>query len=223
MIKTFTKLTAIGVIAITACADPEMNINQDSSDKVSADKPAQAALSPGFNPFNKTTGAPIAEEKARQWIQNYKAANEGCEKSYVIKSGALKTITEDKKCVGISLCYARDPYNVTHILPIGIDEKGKQLQAKYICTERGNISWKTAQQWIANYTGATKSHFFGQNTFSRLWVNGVTDISISFARDDNDNPQLLLRPKTEISPNGKAAAQKVIEDASAACPPACPK
>jgi hypothetical protein len=68
-----------------------------------------------------------------------------------------------------------------------------------------------------------QSHFFGQNTFQRLWVNGNADLVITFALDDNNNPQLLLAVATPTGASGKVSAQSKFEDASAACPPACPK
>jgi hypothetical protein len=223
VITRFTRLITIGIIAMAACTDQEMNVKENESSKVNTDVANARTATPDYNPFNKTTGAPIEENKAQQWIDNYKTANPGCERNYLIKSGAIKTIIQNKKSVGISLFYGVDSYRKIHILPIGIDEKGKQIQSKYISTQRGDIPWKTAQQWISNYTGTTRSHFFGLNTFSRLWENGVTDISISFARDDNNNAQLLLSSKTAAGANRKVAAKKDYEDASAACPPACPK
>ena len=223
VIKNFTRLVATGMIALTACTEQEMNARESESNQTKTDVAREETVSASYNPFNKTTGAPIETNKAQQWIENYNAANPGCEKNYLLRSGCIKAIVGNKKCVGISLFYAHDPYKKIHILPIGIDEKGKQIPCKYIATQYGDIPWKTAQQWIARYTGTTRSHFFGQNTFSRLWENGVTDISISFARDNNNNPQLLLSPQSATGANGKVAALKVFEDASAACPPACPK
>lgn len=225
MIKNFTRLVITGTFAMTiACTDQEMTAQKNETNKLNGDVDSSQPITPNNNnPFNKTTGAPIEADKAQQWIDNYQAANPQCEKNYVVKSNALKTILNTKKCVGISFFYAFDGYKMIHVLPIGIDEKGKQIQSKYVTTQRGDITWKTAQQWISCYTGATKSHFFGQNTFSRLWTDGVADISISFARDDNSNAQLLLRTKTGAGTNGKGSAQNKYEDASAACPPACPK
>lgn len=226
MIKNFTRLVITGTLAMaTACMDQEMTTQQKESDNTDVQASSnQAVTSNNYNPFNKTTGAPIAADKAQQWIENFQAANPECERSYTVRWYPLKNILKDKKCVGISFVYATDPYKMTHIIPIGIDEKGKQIQSRFVSTQRGDIPWKIAQQWIASYTGGTtKSHFFGQNTFSRLWADGVTDISISFAKDDNNNAQLLLRSKTYGGKNGKTAAKKDFEDASAACPPACPK
>lgn len=214
-----------GALAMTtACMDQEMTTQKKESGNTDADASHSETVTPSnYNPFNKTTGAPIAADKALQWIDNFQAANPECEKTYTVRWYPLKNILMNKKCVGISFVYASDPYKMTHILPIGIDEKGKLIQSRFVSTQRGDIPWKTAQQWIASYTGTTKSHFFGQNTFSRLWADGVTDISISFAKDDNNNAQLLLRSKTGAGTNGKTAAKKDFEDASAACPPACPK
>lgn len=223
MIRIFTQLIAVALLTIIACTDQEMNEQQNEVNSASPNSGEKKNINPDVNPFNRATGAPIDGERAQQWISNYETANQGCDKNYLIKSNTLKSILGDTKCVGICFMYAVDPYKMTHILPIGIDEKRKYIPAKYINTQRGNISWKIAQQWISNYTGSTKSHFFGQNTFSRLWENGTADILITFAKDNNNSPQLLLSPHTAAKTNGKTAAKPNFEDASAACPPACPK
>lgn len=112
------------MIAMTACTDQEMNVKENESSQANADVAANArTAAPDYNPFNKTTGAPIEANKAQQWIDNYTTANPGCERNYLIKSGAIKTIIGNKKSVGISLFYGIDSYRKIHILPIGIDEK----------------------------------------------------------------------------------------------------
>ena len=182
-----------------------------------------SSSSSSTSPFNVSVGAPIEHTTGERWIDNYVKDYASQSETYHIKAGALAEILSNKKCVGISFAYAQDFQKRLHVLPMGVDGDGKIILSKTVYTQNGDISWKTAKSWISNYTGPVQSHFFGQNTFQRLWVNGNADVVITFAVDDNNNPQLLLAVANSTNSAGKVSSQSTYEDASAACPPACPK
>jgi len=175
------------------------------------------------NPFNASVGAPIDNAVGERWIDNYRKDYASQAKTYNIKSDALAKILSTNKCVGVSFAYAVDFQNRLHVLPIGVNSDGKLITSSKVYTQHGDIHWKTAQRWIKNYTGPVQSHFFGQNTFQRLWSSGSADVTVTFALDDKNNPQLLLATAAPASDSGKVAASSTYQDASAACPPACPK
>jgi hypothetical protein len=214
---------AIAVFIAFSCSDqvtPVRSERINSSDNTAS--ASSAARAENANTFNVSVGAPIEYSKGERWIDNYvKDASQS--KTYTIKANALNKILSSKNCVGISLVYAIDFQNKLHILPIGVDGNGKRITSKQVYTQNGDIKWKTAQCWIANYTGSVSSHFFGQNTFQRLWANGNVDVLTTLAIDDTNNPQLLLTAVTPTNSGGRVAAKSNFEDASAACPPACPK
>lgn len=218
---------AIAVVMAYSCSDQVIPVETLQStvatDGISASSTARTGSSSGSSPFNVTVGAPIEYATGERWIDNYTKNYTSQSKTYSIKADALTKILSNKKCVGISLAYAQDYQKKLHVLPMGVDGNGEIISCKSVYTESGDISWKTAKCWIGNYTGPVQSHFFGQNTFQRLWVNGDANVTITFALDDNNNPQLLLAIAAPASSSGKVSAQSKFEDASAACPPACPK
>lgn len=214
---------AIAVAMAYSCSEQTIPVETAQSTVASSSTSTVNARTGNTSPFNVATGAPIESTTGERWISNYTKDASGQAKTYTIKAGALNKILCDKKCVGISLAYAQGPQKRLHVLPMGVDGEGRIISAKSVYTENGDISWKTAKKWISNYTGPVQSHFFGQNTFQRLWVNGNADVVITFALDDNNNPQLLLAVATPASTSGKVSAKSSFEDASAACPPACPK
>lgn len=222
------KLNSLGVIIIAvtvvafSCADQDSPTNEQISADATTGSVDQAARKDVSNPFNETIGAPIDYSKGQEWITNYEKSNACPTKIYTITSGAISAILNDGRSVGISMMYALDRQRQMHILPIGVDGKGKQVVTKSVYTKNGNISWRTAQLWIASYTGPVQSHFFGKNTFSRLWSDGVSGIVATFATDNNNNPQLLLTALSPNRSNGKVAAGRGFEDASSPCPPVCP-
>jgi hypothetical protein len=215
------------VIAMTvvafSCADQDSSTNEQISTEATTGSLEQAARKDSSKPFNEAIGAPIDYNKGQEWITNYEKSNACPTKTYSITSGVISAILNDGRSVGISMMYAVDRQRQLHILPIGVDGTGKQVVSKSVYTKNGNISWKTAQSWIANYTGPVQSHFFGRNTFSRLWSDGVSGIVATFATDNNNNPQLLLTALSANGSNGRVAAGKSFEDASSPCPPVCPK
>jgi hypothetical protein len=214
---------AIAVVMAYSCSDQVIPVETSQSTTASGSTSAANARTENASAFNVTVGAPIESTTGERWISNYKKDYASEAKTYTIKAGALNKILCDKKCVGISLAYAQDLQKRLHVLPMGVDGEGRIIAAKSVYTQNGDISWKTAKSWTSNYTGPVQSHFFGQNTFQRLWANGNADIVITFALDDNNNPQLLLAVATPTSTSGKVSSKSNFEDASAACPPACPK
>jgi hypothetical protein len=223
------KLNSLGVIIIVmtvvafSCTDQDSSTNEQVSTEATTGSVDQAARKDVSNPFNETIGAPIDYNKGQEWITNYDKSNGCTTKTYTITSGAISAILNDGRSVGISMMYALDRHRQLHVLPIGVDGKGRQVVTKSVYTKNGNISWRTAQSWIASYTGPVQSHFFGKNTFSRLWSDGVSAIVGTFATDNNNNPQLLLTTLAGNGSKGKVAAGKSFEDASSPCPPVCPK
>lgn len=214
----------IAVAMAYSCSDQVIPVESSRSTVASSETSTSTArTASNSSPFNETVGAPIEYSTGERWIDNYTKDYASQSKTYSIKADALNKILSNKKCVGISLAYAQDFQKRLHVLPMGVDGDGKIISSKMVYTQNGDISWKTAKCWISNYTGPVQSHFFGQNTFQRLWVDGNANVIITFAVDDNNNPQLLLAVATPPSPSGKVSAQSKFEDASAACPPACPK
>lgn len=212
----------IAVAMAYSCSDQVIPVETAQSAIVTDDTSTSNARKGDASPFNVATGAPIEYVTGERWIDNYTKEYSSQSKTYSIKASALNKILASKKCVGVSFAYALDFQKRLHVLPRGVDSNGKLISSKLVYTQYGDISWKTANCWIANYTGPVQSHFFGQNTFQRLWDNGNADVTVTFAVDDNNNPQLLLSVESAGSNAAKSATKSGREDASAACPPACP-
>ncbi|HEY9004855.1 MAG TPA: hypothetical protein VIM75_01910 [Ohtaekwangia sp.] len=213
----------MALIISTACSEHPVTIQNDSPGSSGTGTVSSAARTEQqTNPFNPTVGAPIDYDQGERWIDNYESSSTTQATTYTIKSAPLATILSGGNCVGISLVYAVDFQQRLHILPIGVNSNGRWIKSKTVYTQNGDVTWQTAQCWIKNYTGSVQSHFFGQNTFSRLWTGGKADVVVSFARDDNNNPQLLLTAPSPARTNGRTAGSG-YEDASSPCPPVCPK
>jgi len=165
--------------------------------------------------FNEAVGKPIDRSTALRWIDNFIKANPKATREYVIDASALKEIMANALCTGISLNYATDSLGALHILPIGLDRDGKVLPMQTIATQAGKIDWQTSRQWIGNYTGYIRSHFFGTMTFKRLLVDQRSSfVRVSLALNDIGSPQLLLS-------NASIASPSSFEDMSTPCPPVC--
>jgi hypothetical protein len=222
--KTILKKAAFAIAVAMAysCSEQAIPVETTQSAVVTDGTVASNARKGDTSPFNVATGAPIEDVTGDRWIDHYEKDYANHAKTYSIKASALNKILTSKKCVGVSFAYALDFQKRLHVLPRGVNSDGKLISSKSVYTQYGDISWKTANCWIGNYTGPVQSHFFGQNTFQRLWVNGNADVIVTFALDDNNNQQLLLSVESAGSSAGKVAAKSSREDASAACPPACP-
>jgi hypothetical protein len=222
--KSNLKKAALAIAIATAysCSEQAIPVETAQSTVATDGTSATNARKGDTSPFNAATGAPIENATGDRWIDNYAKDYSNQSKTYSVKASALNKILTGKKCVGVSFAYALDFQKRLHVLPRGVNSDGKLISSDLVFTQYGDISWRTANSWIANYTGPVQSHFFGQNTFQRLWVNGDADVIVTFAIDDNNNPQLLLSVEPVGNGSAKAAAQSSREDASAACPPACP-
>jgi hypothetical protein len=206
------------LIALLSCAEHGIETDQEKISSVdNASSSVSAASSIGKdNPFKKTVGGPVTQSITARWIDNYKKQH-GLAKTYSINPEKLTNILSMPSCNGISMHYARDEKFNLHILPIGVDASGKIMATENVATENGDIDWATAQQWINNYSGLARSHFFGANTFERLihQQEGIT-VFAELALDDKMAPVILLsNDKTTTTGNDK-------QDVSAVCPPACP-
>jgi len=211
----------IAVVMAFGCSEqviPAESKNANPAAGISA-----TARTESSTPFNTTVGAPIDNTVGERWIDNYRKDYASQAKTYNIKSDALSKILSANKCVGISFSYAVDFQKRLHVLPIGVNSDGKLMTCNQVYTQYGDIQWKTAQRWIKNYTGPVQSHFFGTNTFTRLWTNGLADILVTFALDDNNNPQLLLTRNDTAGRTTATSTKSSVEDASFPCPPVCPK
>jgi len=89
------------------------------------------------------------------------------------------------------------------------------------CSRNEQMIPVNASQGIINFTGPVQSHFFGHDTFQRLWANWNADIVVTFALDEHDNPPLPPAPAAPANSSGKVSAQSSFENASATCPPVC--
>jgi hypothetical protein len=167
------------------------------------------------NPFNKKVGAPVDGRTGDLWIAKYKSIK-GSNTSYTLSNPYIQSIVKQTNCVGICLYYGIDANKKTHILPIGIDINGKKMKCLNVSTIQGNISWETAQQWIANYTGTIKASYLGTNTFERLNTVPCETITVNFSIDDKNRQQLLLSNPCKIN------LVKQYEDQAVLCPPVCP-
>jgi hypothetical protein len=179
------------------------------------------------SPFNKKVGAPIDGRLGDRWIANYKTKY-GYNQFYLLNADTLKAIVNQPNCVGICFYYAKNPNNNNNtkidILSVGVDGSRKKMQRLTVSCMQDikswvNISWATAQQWIANHTGSVDAHFFGSNTFTeRLLQTPCKAIRVDFAIDDKNIPQLLLSNTCQDQVN----LVKQYEDDSNRCPTDCP-
>jgi hypothetical protein len=217
MKKIIEIIIASLLLSVFSCSEHGIDTDQEKISSVdNASSPGSAASSIiKDHPFKKTVGGPVAQSITARWIDNYKKQH-GLAKTYSINAEKLTNILSRPLCNGISMHYARDEKFNLHILPIGVDASGKIMATENVATENGDIDWDTAQQWISNYSGPARSHFFGANTFERLihQQEGVT-IFAELALDDKMVPVVLLsNDKTITTGNDK-------QDISIICPPNC--
>ncbi len=214
IIYTFT-FTCFAIIFLCISQSCKKQDTKQQLINISADGINTVATIAAPNPFNKKVGAPVDGSIGNKWIVNYKTKY-GYDQSYMLKNSKLQAIIAQPNCVGISLYYALDDKGNTHILPIGVNAGGAAMPTATISTMTGNISWATAQQWIAKHPGLIDAHFLGSNTFIRLNSAGCENIRVDFAINDK-GPQLLLSADCGVL----NAAAKKYEDDSNPCPPYC--
>lgn len=165
--------------------------------------------------FHKSVGGPIKKDQGKEWIENYKRKN-GKSFTYTIESSALNKLLSDPWAEGIVLYYGVDDSGNRHVFPIAIHGDGTLIKRAYVISQNGDIEWESAIRFIENYTGTTKSHFFGSNSFNRL-INEQKAKKIvgTSALDDDGADQLLL------SVSGVTDAELEYQDRSSPCPPYC--
>ncbi|GHM98945.1 hypothetical protein WSM22_04350 [Cytophagales bacterium WSM2-2] len=199
-------VTAI-VVSINSCIDQ----------KISSRPQAATSTIQSQNVFNENVGALISKSTGNRWIGNFAASKTRLAISeYYIPSSSLSKILENKSCVGICLYYAQDAAGSLHVIPIGVDRTGKTIAQEVVSVRNAELNWKTAVQWITNYSGGIKAHFFGNKTYFRLLNDQhASTIRISFASNDTKAPQMLLSNAAVSNPDS-------YEDESFLCPPVCP-
>lgn len=218
----YAGLTAGALVILSyACSKNEMDFGTAAGNPPA--NYAEFSTSPVSTTFNAAVGAPVATATALQWIANFQAANHGEGKEYFISAKSLQLILRDPDCVGISLYFAIDENKQAHVLPIGVNSKGYLMKTAAINTLKGQISWETAQTWIANDPGLIDARFFGKNTFSRLFnTPNCQTIRAICATDDQGKPQLLLGNAAIDYAATSSRTLYRMEDASFPCPPVCP-
>lgn len=195
---------------LAACADPRLESKSDAVvAKTNVDATTNETASPTF--FSSTVGAPIDRLTAVTWMDNFASKNPGAIAEYFISTTALKKMINDKSCVGVSLCYAIDDQGKLQIFPVGVDVLGRRMTANF--TNATSISWSTASQWISNYNGTVRSHFFGSKIVNSLLTGPM--VRVSRAIDDSGSSQLLLSNASDPVPAD-------YDDRSQPCPPGCP-
>lgn len=163
--------------------------------------------------FSSDVGAPIDRATAVRWMNNFTNSNKSATSEFVVPVSLLKSILAGTSCVGVVLYYAADPTGELHIIPIGVDGTGKVIAWKSITLGNAIISWQTAWQWINNYSGTLRSHFFGSQIITSTYFKSK-NMRMTRAINDTGDPQLLLSDADVITPQSWG-------DESRPCPPYC--
>jgi len=137
----------------------------------------------------------------------------GLASEYVVPVSILKSILGSTSCVGVVFYYAIDDLKELHIIPIGVDRAGKVIAWKSLTFGNTNINWQTAWQWINNYSGSPRSHFFGSQILIATYLQ-VKNVRMSLALNDAGTAQLLLSDADTATP-------LKYGDESGSCPPFC--
>jgi hypothetical protein len=215
------KLSLIGLVCssaslvmFSACTKETSlaeEINSSTPDGFEAPKTKKTAT----QIFHKSVGGPIKKEQGSEWIENYKKKN-GKLFTYTIESSALNKLLNDPWAEGVVLYYGVDDNGNRHVLPIAIHGDGTLVKTASVASQNGEIEWDSAIRFIENYSGATRSHFFGSNSLNRL-INEQKAKKIvgTSALDDDGEEQLLL------SVAGVTDATLEYLDRSNPCPPHC--
>lgn len=218
--------TAVFFLLIYSCTKQKLGMSENMSTSESALLgSSDLASSTATNFFKPTIGAPVDVATGNQWIENYIKSNRGMAKEYLIAAKDLKAILSNTTCVGICFYFAIDENNMAHILPVGVSENGRIMKPTYINTQKGAISWGTAQKWIANDPDPIDARFFGRNTFNRLFNDtSCLNIKAISALDNKNKPQLLLADAALNYQDLTMLSMLNLryEDESAVCPPVCP-
>ena len=211
-----TLLTLSISLFVYSCTDQSLDEADPNAEAIpSTDDSRTITSETDLNhPFQKTVGAPIERSIGQRWVNNYINAN-GQTFEYTISADAIRQILSQPGCNGISLRYGRDDRGRLHIIPVGVDDKGREMKAEQVTTSDGIIDWETSKTFASSYDGTIRSHFFGANTFERLFQNkDCQAIRMTGALDDEEQPQLLLSDVIYSNPQS-------YEDFSRPCPPFC--
>lgn len=213
ILKPALAITAFFLL-IYSCAEHGLVSDQPVSDDGANTVATEDAPGAPSGAFSKSVGARIDKEKGERWIANHTRLN-GSSNQLFISSEAIKEILAQPGCAGVSLYYAVDAENTLHIIPIGKTDAGVSLVPDVMITSDTTVTWNAAAKMISAYSGEVRSHFFGANTFDRLFQNeNCSAIRITLAVNDEGKPQLLLSDAGDVSPDG-------YEDVSNPCPPYC--
>jgi hypothetical protein len=216
LFKSFSSISALGVLLyfiFNSCTEQ----NLSSTSTVTNEKntiQSTTNQSVNISGFSSSVGAPIDSEKATRWMNNFKNSNKVEAGEYIIPVSILKSILNNTACVGVIFYYAVDDSKGTHIIPIGVDGTGKVISWNSIALENKIIDWQTARNWIDNYSGSMRAHFFGSQIIASTYFE-TKNMRISRAINDSGVPQLLLS-------NGDVATPQSYSDESGGCPPFCP-
>lgn len=210
--KTLPPATCIvAFLIIYACTDRGLT----SGEKLSGtDVPSDQAAVGLTRSFDKTVGGRIDGKLGDRWIANH-IRQHGFVREQVVNGDIIKNILDQSGCVGISLYYAVDTNRTLVIIPVGKTETGASLVPEWMPAGDGTVSWRTATEMISAYSGTVRSHFFGANTFNRLFDEGCRSIRLSHALNDSGAEQVLLSDAEDPTPEN-------YEDMSNPCPPCDP-
>jgi hypothetical protein len=215
--KSVLALTMIILLGVgNSCDDPGASAanSMDKTDNHGLITPDGGEGTMGANKFHKGVGGPIDKTTANRWINNFRVSGRAVT-NLSLHAESLRQILSIQGCIGISLCYATDDTGNLIVIPVGVDNKGMNMIASTIDLQTRTIDWSTATNWMSNYSGEIRSHFFGANTFKRLLdEKGVEQIRLTKASNDNGELQLLLSDMDSIDPD-------VYEDKSWPCPSYC--
>lgn len=214
LFKSFTSVFVLGVFLyfiVNSCTDQNLISTSAKPEK----KLTTAATSEllAVATFSSAIGAPIDGATGVRWMKNFISSNKGSVSDYIIPMSILRSILGSASCVGVILYYAVDDSKVLHIIPIGVDGAGKVIGWKSITLGNTIIDWQTAWQWINNYSGTLRSHFFGSKILVSTYLP-IKNLRISRAINDAGVPQLLLS-------DADSSTVLTYGDDSGSCPPFC--
>lgn len=189
----------------------EQGLTKDSN--ANTDSDLNLALSDSSTPFVKGTGASIDKSVGERWIDNYKKAG-NAETHFTVDARVFERMLREENSVGVSLQYAVDTSGVVQLIMMGVAEGGTLLKNTLATTAEAELTWSLASEMMNAHTGSVRAHFFGANSFLRLFNKGCTAVRLSLALNDSGTPQILLSDAGDPSPDG-------FEDASSLCPPHC--
>ena len=167
--------------------------------------------------FTTDIGKPIPADSGRAWMRTYNHGRIAESAPYILHYTDVKRLLDKDSCVGIIYYHGFDGNNWM-VLPYGITAEGKIFHTDSVATQRGNIGWQLAKQYVLAYEkmnpGAIKAHFFGSLIHYRMdQVLGVRNIRFQIAYNSRGE-QLLMSDADLVNPSE-------YNDVSKVCPPMC--